>query len=405
MRRTGRWQVLAVALAAAGPAAAQVDCTALPNPLYLASTTDMKPFYARVATKLSAPDAGTDQMTLVYRGNSSCAAYSALLPPGAALTGTASYWEVNAGSGVVEEKTCTFPASPAANAHVAVGDVTVKTCTGGDTPAGLKEFQGFAQAFGFIVPPNSQQQAITADEAYFVFKYGGQPGFQVPPWTDPAYVMIRSPAASTQLLIGLSSGVLGTQWSAALTNASSGASALVAKVAAENTSGNADKTLGILSTQVYDGNRDKVRMLAFQAADQKCLGGGVYPDSTAAAFDKRNVRDGHYEIWGYAWFLAPVDGGGQATDARARAFLDFVASEKVINGASALVDGAQVGAIPRCAMAVQRRFDGGPLEDYQPTAPCGCYFEALRGTTGCEACPAGACAGGKVCRHGYCEER
>ena len=53
-----------------------------------------------------------------------------------------------------------------------------------------------------------------------------------------------------------------------------------------------------------------MKVLAFQAdqvAGQTC---GYFPDSTANTFDKLNVRQGRYDIWGPLHFITAVDGGG-----------------------------------------------------------------------------------------------
>jgi hypothetical protein len=178
----------------------------------------------------------------------------------------------------------------------------------------------------------------------------------------------------------------------------------VTYVTGQNNTGNAEKTLGILSAQRYDENRATLKMLAFQSFKQACLG-AVYPDSTPSAFDKRNVRDGHYSIWGYLWSFAKVN-GGQITSPLGKRLVEFIGGTAVINGVNPLEATVKAGAVPTCAMSVKRAADGADLEKYEPATPCTCFYEkAASGSTGCEACPAGTCSGGKTCRHGYCEAR
>jgi hypothetical protein len=382
------------------PAAAQ-SCADLPSPLYVPGTTDVKPFLTRVAPRL-ATAAGDDQMTIVYQAIGSCTATDYVLG-GDEIVGTAVYWTGEVVSGVPVEESCTLAAGT--RADLALSDVTVRTCTGADIPAGIGEFPSMVQGFGLVVPQNSSQQAITAAEGYFLFKFGGEAGRQVPPWTDPAFIAIRTPAASTQLLIGLAVGVPGTMWSANLTNIHGGSSGVVSAVAAENATGNADRTLGVLSLQRYDENRDTLKMLAFESYGQSCLG-AVYPDSTATALDKRNLRDGHYSIWGYLWAVAAVDGSGDPAGARARRFIEFLGGTEPINGADPIADTALAGAVPACAMEVSRAFDGAPLERHEPPEPCGCYFESVvTGASVCTACSEeNPCSSG-VCRFGFCEAR
>lgn len=396
-----RITALVAACLVATPAAAQEDCTQLPSPLFAPGTTDVKPFLSRVAPKLATAE-GEARATIVYQPVGSCTALEYVLGD-TRLTGTAVYWAGDTDAdGKPVESSCTF--GDDARAHVALSDVTVRTCTGADPSGGLAEFPSMVQGFGFVVPPSSSQQAITAAEAYFLLKFGGEAGREVPPWTDPAFVAIRTPASSTQLLTGLSAGVPGTAWSGNLTNISGGSGDLLAKVAAENTTGNAEATIGVLSLQRYDQSRDQVRMLAFEAHGQRCLG-AVYPDSSPEAFDKQNVRDGHYDIWGYLWTIAAVDADGQPSDPRVGRFIDFVAGTTPANGADPIRDAALAGGVPACAMRVRRASDGGPIEAYEPADPCGCYFESIVGETACAACPDGDCPDGGACRFGFCEAR
>lgn len=368
--------------------------------MYVPGTTLAKPFFARIAPKLGAiADGG--RMTIVYQGKGSCAALSHI-SPGSPVTGTAIYWAPSLTDGGTE-LTCTLP-SGGVTADMGMGDVSIQTCTGAAAPSGVGDFSSFVEPFGFIVPPNSTQTAITAEEAYFIYKFGAQPGYQVPPWTDTNFIVIRNSSSSTQLTIGMNIGVPGTQWHSALTNQNAGGGNVLTKVAAENTTGNAEKTLGILASDTYDPARGQVKMLAYQAYKQGCLG-AVYPDSSATSFDKVNVRDGHYPIWGTFWTYTRVDGASQPQNAKVKQLVEFFANRASLGTADAIVDVAKTGNVPLCAMKVKRAYDGAPIEKYDAPEPCGCYYESIVSTTSCTACPAGTCAGGKVCRHGYCEDR
>ena len=65
-----------------------------------------------------------------------------------------------------------------------------------------------------------------------------------------------------------------------------------------------DQAIGFLAADSYDANRTMLNALAFQAFGQSKA---YYADSTADAFDKRNVRDGHYVVWGPEHFFVAVD--------------------------------------------------------------------------------------------------
>ena len=54
-------------------------------------------------------------------------------------------------------------------------------------------------------------------------------------------------------------------------------------------------SIGILASDVADSYRDRLRILAYQDYGQRCA---FTPDSSETSKDKRNVRDGHYPIFG-----------------------------------------------------------------------------------------------------------
>jgi hypothetical protein len=376
---------------------AGVDCSTLPNPLYVPGTTLAGPLFNRIAPKLEQLDAGA--MTIIYQGKGSCAALSQITP-GSAMTGTAVYWGLGTDGGYTQ-LSCSLPTA-GVTPDMGMGDVSIFTCTGADAP-GFDNFSSYVEPFGFIVPMNSTQTAITAEEAHFIMKFGDQAGDQVPPWTDPNFIVIRNSQSSTQLTIGMHIGVSGTMWSSLLTNMNSGGGGVLTKVAAENTTGNAEKTLGILACDTYDPARNQVKMLAFQAFNQSCLG-AVYPDSSSTSFDKKNVRDGHYPIWGHMQIYSAVDGTGQPTDARVKTLVNFLSGNSKLGNADPIVDVVKIGNLPLCAMDVKRAYDGAPIEPETSAPSCACYYESIVGTTSCATCTT-TCSGGKVCRNGYCEAR
>jgi len=386
---------------APGVAQAQVDCATLPNPVYFPATTDIRPALSLLAPALSATTAGADQTTIVYRSLSSCNATD-YLRENTDLDGTAIYWTLD-GNGDPVENSCDVPAG--VKPQIAASDITWQTCYGEPPPSTIKEWRSYVQTFLLVAPRNSTQTAITAEEAYFLLKFGGEADRRVPPWTNPDFVMIRSAASSTQLVIGLAAGVPGTMWSPHLVNSSAGSGGVVNKVKAENTTGNAEATIGILSAQRYDRERDNVKGLAFQGFDQ-CVG-GFYPDSTSASFDKRNVRDGHYGVWANLQLMARVDAGGQAADANAKRLIEVLLGTKQVPGVDPQRAAIKAGAIPECAMSVQRAYDGGPLSAFEHAEPCHCYFEATvpGGSTSCTACTDDTVCGAGKCRFGYCEDK
>ena len=170
--------------------------------------------------------------------------------------------------------------------------------------------------------------------------------------------------------------------------------------------------MGILGADFVEDNRAQIRVLAFQDRSQTC---GYYPDSTATAHDKQNVRDGHYPVWGPSHFIAPVDANGQPINVTVGKFIDALSGTTTIAGLDLLQTYQERHIIPLCAMHVTRSSDG---QDYQPYAPpnsCSCYYDFLTsGQADCVACQnAGGCTnapnGATSCNVfgnppvGYCE--
>ena len=161
----------------------------------------------------------------------------------------------------------------------------------------------------------------------------------------------------------------------------------------------AEKAIGVLSSDFADEARINLRILSFQSFGQKC---GYLPDSSATSYDKNNVRDGHYPIWGPIHLYAPTTNGvpSPAADALVTRFavprLDQTLLEAIV----------KAGYIPACAMRVRRDQEMGPLVSYQPPFGCGCYFDKLVGApSNCTACvTANDCPTGRdSCNYGFCE--
>jgi hypothetical protein len=182
-------------------------------------------------------------------------------------------------------------------------------------------------------------------------------------------------------------------------------SVMASTLAAHNSDGNGDRAIGILGSEIYDQstNRANLRSLAFRTFKQLHA---YWPDSTPTAFDKQNVRDGHYTLWSYVQYLAPVDGSGLPQNAAVKTIIDLFVGNTVALSPSfePLDDVVANGLVPVCAMKVKRSAEGGDLSLFSPEQPCGCYYAKVQsGTTTCATCSgASPCASG-TCRHGYCE--
>ncbi len=305
------------------------------------------------------------------------------------------------------EPTCTT--GPAGvSLDFAISALFVDSCGLGPTPAGLGLIQGPIQAYTFVVPTASDQKAIWAQEAYYAFGFGAaNPLYPVAnPWNDPKFMFIRPTTKSTLVATAKNINVPPAKWKGTAEAASSDV------VTAVKGSTQPEKTIGILGAEVYDGDRnDGIQTLAFQAFNQKTA---YYPDSSSAAFDKQNVRDGHYTLWSPTVYITPVDGSNVPTNPAVKYLTQLVVGSGAPTlppGATAfdaLADVVSVGLIPECAMKVSRQTDGGPLSVYAPANPCTCYYLSkvplATGTpAGCTACTGDADCGGGSCSYGFCE--
>jgi hypothetical protein len=167
-----------------------------------------------------------------------------------------------------------------------------------------------------------------------------------------------------------------------------------------------EKTIGILGAEIYETARDRLNALAFQAYKQSKA---YYPDSTAAARDKRNLRDGHYTTWSPTVYMTKVGSDGAPANPRARLLLDLILAKPVTPdpGFDPLEIVISKGLVPQCAMKVSRAVEGGPLSPFAPAEPCSCFFEQKATGTApasCQTCTSDATCGAGKCRHGYCED-
>ncbi|MBL4634799.1 MAG: hypothetical protein JKY56_13075, partial [Kofleriaceae bacterium] len=290
-------------------------------------------------------------------------------------------------------------------------DVGGVTCLGGAAPpAGLTEYPSHVETLGFVVPRNSSQNSITATEAYYMLKFGGEADRQVEPWTDPNFIFVRNPGSSTQLTIGANIGIAGTRWNGAL-KGHQGSGDVRDEVIAENTTGNAEKVIGILNSSKWEAALNDMRVLAFQPYNQ-CIG-AVFPDSTSTSRDKRNVRDGHYPIWTNLRYIvrtndsgAALSDNGPAAAARVERFVELMTGVASVPGLEVALSVIETGNIPTCAMKVKREVDGGAISEFAHPAPCECLFLEENGVdSGCTSCTMDTQCGGGTCRFGFCESR
>lgn len=372
----------------ARPAAAEGICTEKPNAVIGTGGSASKPLLARIAPLLlELPE----PITLIYQAPGACFGITTYVDD-EPLTGTASYWDADG-----TEQTCEIPPTGVA-ADFGMMGVQGTLCEGvSEIPAGIGDFAGPITGWSLIVPNASSQTSISAAAVYFVYGFGAALG-QVSPWTIDAELYSRSATSAALIGIALGAGIPPTKFKGIDVGTNQ---AMISSLAM---SINPEAAIGFVSSEVADLNRDSVRTLAFQAHDQQCA---YWPDSSVTAFDKANIRDGHYYLWSPYHFYVPVDGQGQIIDEETRRFVGYFTGEEPLPPELPLLDEIiDNGNIPECAMQVWRDSEIGPLYSYAPPDPCGCYYEfRATGDSSCEACvDSSDCAtAGQSCRNGFCE--
>ncbi|HEU4533441.1 MAG TPA: hypothetical protein VFS00_04960 [Polyangiaceae bacterium] len=397
--------VAALAAGAPGDARAQdaglplcADPVARPLVVYAAGSSALRPFLGVVATLLGRDD---PPYTLVYQSQGSCTGVGYMTSPEGpgqrifdAAGGGTNYAVYFDGAGNAVE--CSLGAE-GARVDVGISDVFAESCEGPARPADVEDYFGPIQAMTFVVGARSQQYSISAEAAYLALGAGGDGGRSAP-WSDPTKFFVRNTSSGTQQMIARAIDVPASAWWGV---DQGGSGVVLDKLSNLLTEGGADPALGILSADLADQNRGILRILAFQERGQPC---GFLPDSTSESLDKRNVRDGHYPIWGPSHLFARVDGDRLPVSPGAAALLRRFSSPRLDQQVIDVEIGN--GLIPQCAMQVTRASEMGPLSSNRREYQCDCYFDAVAtGRSDCQPCarPADCPAEAPACNYGFCE--
>jgi hypothetical protein len=390
------------------------DCSTFTNPVYVAGSSASKPIWAALAPTLTG-------ITIVYQSPSSCVGLADVLG-GTPDTSSATYY-----SGTTTGA-CTNPG----NVDIGVSDVFPTTCANTMVGTGFKDFQGPVQVMLMAVPYSSTATSISADAAYTVFGWGGTQ-YPVSPWTQYTNIFIRANTSGTENMIGSAIGLAASKWLAQVPDAGASqqegsSGAVLTALLGAGSGANASSAIGIIAADLGDADRGPpgtndagaatggLKILAYQATDQSC---GYLPDSDATHFDKINVRQGRYDIWGPIHMVAAVDGSGNPTNAQAAtilADLTMSGTSDAINQSVIQVD-ANAHVIPQCAMQVSRSTEvspitGGGMASFLPPEGCGCYYESLKNggtpySKYCTACTSDSSCTASTsypkCHFGYCE--
>lgn len=374
-------------------------CTGVPNPVIVSGTPSIEPLIVPIARMLQYDDA--KPMTVIWQLNTSCQSAEAVgldkdptkCGQGACIKGQAKFWPLTKGDPI---KTCDLDAN-GTHVDLAISDVGHETCpTFGRVQFDLIDTRGPVSAYGLTMSRQASETAIHAEEAHFVYLRGKAAG--VRPWLSDSALLLLGDADAGQLLTGPRIVVSTGQWRGVK---QPNIETLLLELQRDPGAG-----LTILPTTINDARRGEVRTLAFQTRGQH---GAFYPDRKSTTFEKMNVRDGHYPLWGYVHTILRVDplNPTQPKSANGARLSDILLAKNLVAGKDVLPMQIAAGFVPQCAMQVSRSSDGGPLTPSPPAEPCHCYFEKTvkDGTLGigCAECPDGlTCASGK-CRRNFCE--
>lgn len=382
--------------------------------IYVTGSSAAKPFLQQIAQQMS-----LQKVFVVYTSTGSCVGVDAIVNgtlmrtgPAPAPAASATYWESSSSTG----KACDLPPD-GVNADLGISDVFAPSCPGFELAnletLKIRDAHGPIQTMTFVVPGNSKYKEISQQAAYLVYGLGKDgkvmdPTGKQPIWSDEIAILQRSSSSGTQAMLAAAIGVPPGKWKGKPNKGSDDVAGLVQ--AASATQQSADATIGILGADYIDSRnlRAQIRVLAYQDTHQACA---VTPDSTDTAKDKRNVRDGHYPIWGPLHLLYKVNAAGDPQNAAIRTQLidmvGYLSGSKALPNGVGLIDVyAQSGLIPECAMRVTRNADGGAITPAKPAQPCSCLFEKkATGATDCKTCKVqGDCGAAETCSQGYCEK-
>ncbi len=369
-------------------------CDQLTNPIYLQVGDTQLNLMKRLARALR--DNTAKPITMVFTTSGSCTNIQAIytrVPITTTLQFVPSTAEDPAWTPASPTLTCTPPTGGVVP-DIANSALFNSACTTETPPATVALTQGPVQAYVMAVPSASSQVAITMEEAYFVFGFGA--AGMIAPWTNELALFIRTTTKSTLLAWAANISVPGGKWKGVQFDKSSDV------VAQLETSTIPESAIGILGAEVYDSKRATLKSLAYRAQGQYAA---YYADSTSSAFDKKNLRDGHYTVWSPTIWMDTVDANNNPVKPDARYVIDLIAGKSVTPAQSfdmiAVI--SAVGLVPDCAMGVKRTFEGGPLSLYSPAQSCVCKYESLVSTSSCQACSGTQACGTGVCRNNFCE--
>jgi hypothetical protein len=359
----------------------------VPAPLYLMASSAFTLILRTFAQALAS------EVTLVYKYDTSCPSLDSILTGDTKIKGTVVYW-----SG---DRQLECEVEQPILAQIGGVDVSPGACVPGFTGSpNLVDEPGPIQVFMFTVPGGSSQKSISAEAAYNVWGFGAESG--VEPWNAPNLIFKRFFDSGVQQVISATIRLPMNAWRGIPIK---GSGEMKPALIAAN---DPERTIGITSADQADAQdaRANLRTLAYQHYEQSC---GYLPDSTPGAFDKKNVRDGHYTLWAPYHFYSRMS-DRMNDDRIANVINYFTGAKRLPNPNTDLITTLkQGGLVPSCAMRVRREKEGAIIRPYKPSPSCGCYYDVTSpgGFTPPECatcqtdrnCPVER----PICSFGYCE--
>jgi hypothetical protein len=362
-----------------------------PNVMYVTGSTNMLPLLQAVAPLLAAND---PPYVAVFQPQTSCKGAGSMFDPDPTkhvIKDIPGNWAFFYDAQGIKNYCRLSPDGDPVD--VGQSDIHARTC-GFEAKPGIADYTGPIQAINFVVPAGSSQRAISAEAAHLLFGAGGNQGM-ILPWTDPKMYFVRSWGTGTIQLASKAINVPPTAWWG------------IDRLSADNLRDSmegidpslAEKAIGVISSDFADRARANLRTLYFQGIGQTA---GYLPDSSPTSYDKANVRDGHYPIWGPIHLYTATTNGvpSPAADALVRRFSVPKMDQRLVEAVVAS------GYIPACAMRVKREQEMGPVMSYQPQFGCGCFYDSrVNGRSSCQTCagPGDCPASRPACNYGFCE--
>lgn len=375
-------------------------CSDVKNAVYVATTPAAEQYVEKIAQLLQLDDA--NPLPVIWQVTTSCRAAesvvldttpSGICAAGACLTGTAKVWPLDRSP----VKTCDLDNKNGTHIHVALSDVFPSSCPSlaSKPMSGVLDFPGPISPYALVMSSQATEAAIHAEEAHFVFGAGKVAG--VKPWLNDSAIVHLGDRDAGPLLVAPRIKLPIGKWRTG--RQVSSVDEIFFNLPMEPAS-----SLSILPTTLIDKRRADVRVLGFQSVGQH---GAFFPDRKTTTFDKQNVRDGHYPLWGYVHMLLQADPvrPTQALSLPAARVADILMGKEKVASRDTVQMQVSHGFVPQCAMRVAKMNDSAPLTPAPAKDACHCWYEknVQAGVLNCGECKDGMTCAVGTCRRNFCE--